>query len=120
MPKQFIQIEPELTTGIDITGADFWREDWPDANKFNLKYQRLVSDDRKSNPKDGFNQEIWLLEGSKEDINSFIASSPKIVKLTPADAKKLADIIRPGKTVTRDCFGTPVEVTIPPWVPSPL
>lgn len=120
MPKQLIKVEPELSSGKDSTGSDFWREDWPDHNRFNLKYQRLVCDDRKNSPRDNFNQEIWIIEGSQSDIDAFVASSPNIAKITPAVAKTLADTIRPGKTVTRECFGKEVSVTIPPWVPPAL
>lgn len=120
MPKQLIKAEPELISGKDSAGADFWREDWPDPGRFRLKYQRLVSDDRKIKPIDGFNQEIWLIEGLQTDIDAFTVSGPKISKLTPTEAKTLADLIRPGKVVTRDCFGTQVSVTIPPWIPPEL
>ena len=120
MPKQLIKSEPELTIGKDSTGSDFWREDWPSPGRFNLKYQRLVSDDRKIKPSDGFNQEIWIIEGLQTDIDAFVVSNLKISKLTPTDAKTFADIIRPGKIVTRDCFGTQVSVTIPPWTPPVL
>lgn len=120
MPKQLIKIEPDVTGGTDSSGAEFWKEDWPDPGRFGLKYQRLAGDDRKTNPKDNFNQEIWLIDGAASDIDAFIASSPNITGLTPAGAKTLADTIRPGKTVTKECFGTQVSVTIPPWTPPSL
>lgn len=120
MAKQLIKVEPELSGGKDNSGADFWKEDWPDPNRFNLRYQRLVSDDRKNSPKDNFNQEIWIIEGSTGDIDAFVASGHNITRMTPDEAKTLVDIIRPGKTVTRECFGKQVSVTIPPWLPPSL
>lgn len=117
MAKQLVKVEPELKTGFDSSGSEFWQENWPDPGKFYLKYQRLASDDRKTHPKDNFNQEIWIIEGSPSYIDDFVASSPKITRLTPTEAKTLADAIRPGKIVIRNCFGTEVSVTIPPWVP---
>ena len=99
MAKQLIKVEPELASGKDGTvgkggsGSDFWKEGWPDPGRFNLKYQRLVSDDRKNNPKDNFNQEIWLIEGSTGDIGTFVASSPNITKVTLLRTFKVRSII---------------------------
>lgn len=82
MVQQLIKIEPTVTN----IGADGWSETWADANVYNLIYGRLVFDYRKTNPRDGYNQEIWLIEGTQENIDAFVASDPKIVKLTSAEA----------------------------------
>lgn len=43
MSKQLIKVEPELasgkdgTVGKDSSGSDFWKEDWPDPNRFNFR-----------------------------------------------------------------------------------
>lgn len=115
MAQQLVKIEPVITP----IGDDSWQEEWPNAYTFNLTYQILATDSRKGNPKDGYNQEIWLIKGSQEDVDTFVGSDVNIVKLTPTEAETLASVIRPGGTTTcLHCGGTGT-MTVPPW-PSPI
>ena len=117
MVKQLVKIEPVVTPVTAEDGAQGWKEDVPDVNQYNLTLARQFNDSRNTSPLNGYNTEVWLIEGTQADIDRFVVDNPAvIVKITPVEAKTLADAIRPGKTVTCDCCkGTGTKVT-PPWV----
>lgn len=113
--KQLVRIEPKI---VPIT--DGYQGTYPDHNEYNLIRTYQFGDDRFTSPLSGFNTEVWLLEGLSTDIDNFVSdNSTMVTKLTPADAKTLADTIRPEKTVKRKCFGVLVDDHILAWT-SPI
>ncbi len=120
MARQLVKIEPVVTSITAPDGAQGWKEEIPDVNKYNLAMTRQFSDSRHTSPLNGYNTEVWLIEGTLADIDKFVAENPGVVStITPQDAKTLADTIRPGKsTPCPYCGGTGTIVT-PAWV-SPI
>jgi hypothetical protein len=120
MVTQLVKIEPKVEAVKAHDGSNGWREDSPDANRYNLKWRREFSDSRHTTPLTGYNTEVWLIEGTQADIDKFVNENATIVtKLTSTDAKTLADTIRPRRTETcRECGGTG-KVVIPAWI-SPI
>lgn len=117
MVKQLVKVEPVVNPVTAEDGAQGWKEDVPDVNQYNLKYARQFNDSRHTTPLAGFNTEVWLIEGTQEDIDGFVADNQAVVvKITPAEAKTLADTIRPGKSSTCRCCGGTGTIVIPPWV----
>lgn len=121
MVKQLVKIEPitEIVVAA-LDGAQGYRQQIPDVNKYGLQATHQFSDSRHITPTDGFNTQVWIVEGTDKDIDKFIAENATIVsKISPADAKLLADNIMPGKTsACTFCGGTGI-ITRPAWT-SPI
>jgi hypothetical protein len=116
MVLQLVKIETKVEPITAHDGGKGWREEFPDANKYNLKWRREFGDYRHTTPLAGYNTEVWLIDGIQGDIDKFVSDNAGVVtKLTPTDAKTLADTIRPRRTVVCSGCGGTGEVAIPAW-----
>lgn len=106
--KQLVKVEPIVKPVTGGDGASGYMGPFPDHNTYNLKKTHQFGDDRFTNPKLGFNTEVWLIEGDPGDIDRFVSDNAStVLKLTSVEGKTLADSIRPAKTtVCSHCGGT--------------
>lgn len=106
--QQLVRVEPVTEPVTAPDGAIGWRQTIPDTNKYNLKKTFQFCDDRITSPLQGYNTQVWLVEGDSGDIDRLVSDNASVVtKLTPVEAKTLADSICPAKTwACLHCGGT--------------